>query len=97
MDLFERMERPTPKLFRRLRNIGLGLTAIGGSVITVPIMLPLVLTKIAGYLIVAGTVASVVSQTVINDSDEDDDYNDPTDLMGGAIAFDSNPLLDPNR
>ncbi len=97
MDLFERMEHPTPKFFRRLRNIGLGLTAIGGAVVTLPVMLPIVLTNIAGYLIVAGTVASVVSQTVINDGNEHDDYDDPTDLSGGVIPYEPNPLLDPNR
>lgn len=92
MDIFERMERPTPRFFRRLRNIGLVLTAIGGAIVAGPNVLPAVLMEIAGYLIVAGTVASVVSQAVINDG-QDDDYPPPSGMgVPGA-----NPLLDVNR
>ncbi|MCZ4319914.1 hypothetical protein O4H26_13045 [Aequorivita viscosa] len=92
MDLFERIRRPTPWFFRRLRNIGIGLTAIGGAIIANAIYLPSVLTKIAGYFIVAGTVSSVVSQTVIND--EDDDDAPPPDYLTPPGP---NPLLDVNR
>ncbi|MCG2419766.1 hypothetical protein K8089_12095 [Aequorivita sp. F47161] len=91
MDLFERIRRPTPRFFRRLRNIGIGLTAIGGAIIANAIYLPSILIKIAGYFIVAGTVASVVSQTVINDTDDDDP---PPDYM---MPPGPNPLLDVNR
>ncbi|WGF92193.1 hypothetical protein [Aequorivita marisscotiae] len=92
MNLFERIVRPTPRFFRRLRNIGIGLSAIGGAIVAEAYFLPSVLTKIAGYLIVAGTVASVVSQTVINDKN-DDDYPPPD----GMAAPGPNPLLDVNR
>lgn len=92
MDLFERLERPTPHFFQRLRNIGLGLTAIGGAILAGPIALPVLLLQIAEYLIVAGTVASVVSQTVINDGADDD--NPPPE---GQIVPEPNPLLNTNR
>tara|TARA_R100000353_G_scaffold175198_2_gene144922 strand:- start:21468 stop:21725 length:258 start_codon:yes stop_codon:yes gene_type:complete len=84
--------RPTPRFFRKLRNFGIGLTAIGGAIVGNVLYMPLLLTKIAGYLIVAGTVASVVSQTVINGED-DNDYP-PSDCM---LDPGSNPLLDINR
>lgn len=96
MELFKRLKEPTPKFFIRLRNIGIGLTAIGGAIVTLPVLMPAVLSTIAGYLIVAGTVASVVSQTAINDGkDNEDDGSLPTD--GNVIPLWKNPLLDPNR
>lgn len=96
MDLFERMERPTPKFFRHLRNIGICFTAIGGAIVTSPVLLPQILVTIGGYLIVAGTVASVVSQTVIADRSEDDENDDPPNLSGGKFVDRRTPYLDPN-
>ena len=66
--VLNRMGQETPKFFKKVRNIGLILTAIAGGLAAAPIALPAILIKIAGYLAVAGTVASVVSQaTVINE------------------------------
>ena len=45
---------PTPKFFKVLRNIGLTLTAIGGTVLAAPIALPIVISPIGGYMAVAG-------------------------------------------
>ncbi|MBI5373730.1 MAG: hypothetical protein HZA79_17020 [Sphingobacteriales bacterium] len=71
MNLIERANRPTPKFFRVLRNIGLTVAAIGTSIIAAPVALPAILVKLAGYLAVAGTVMSGVSQvTVPNESEE---------------------------
>lgn len=63
MNLKERIESPTPKFFKKVRNIGLILAAISATVLTTPVALPAVLIKIAGYLAVAGSVASAVSQS----------------------------------
>lgn len=100
MNLYERLKKPTPKFFRRLRNIGIGMTAIGGAIITLPILLPSTITTMAGYLIVAGTVASVVSQTVIKDGNDHDNNHDdaPTSNMSGkVIPLRRNPLLSANQ
>lgn len=67
MNLIERAVKPTPKFFRKLRNIGLTVAAIGTSLIAAPVALPAVLIKIAGYLTVAGTVMSGVSQVTVSD------------------------------
>jgi hypothetical protein len=91
MDLLQRMEQPTPRFFRTLRNIGIALTAAGGAIIAAPVALPAALITLAGYVTVAGTVATVVSQSVIKDIDDD------PDLDGQAIPPGPNPLLDPNR
>jgi hypothetical protein len=63
MDIKARIEAPTPKFFKKIRNAGLLLAAISATLLTTPVALPAVLIKIAGYLAVAGSVASAVSQT----------------------------------
>jgi uncharacterized membrane protein HdeD (DUF308 family) len=68
MNIVKRAKAPTPKFFKVLRNIGLALAAVGGTVLAAPIALPIVVSTIGGYLAVAGGVLSAVSQiTTIND------------------------------
>ena len=62
MQIIKRAKSPTPKFFKVLRNIGLVLATIGGSVLAAPIVLPAVVTTVAGYVLVAGGVVSAVSQ-----------------------------------
>ncbi len=64
MKVRDRIKAPTPRFFRTLRNAGLILAAIGGALISAPVTLPVGLVTLAGYAIVAGGVASAVSQTV---------------------------------
>ncbi len=63
MTLQQRMKSPTPRFFKTVRNIGLVLATISGTLIAAPVALPTVVVQIAGYLAVAGSVASAVSQT----------------------------------
>ncbi len=65
MNLIERAVSPTPTFFQKLRNIGLALAAISAAIIAAPISLPTIVTTIAGYLAVAGTVLSGVSQVTV--------------------------------
>ena len=65
MKLAQRVKSPTPKFFKKIRNIGLALAAISATILTEPIALPAVVVKIAGYLAVAGSVAGTVSQTAV--------------------------------
>ena len=65
MNLLERVVSPTPTFFQKLRSIGLALAAISAAIITSPVALPSIITTIAGYLAVAGTVLSGVSQITI--------------------------------
>jgi uncharacterized membrane protein HdeD (DUF308 family) len=62
MNVIKRAKAPTPKFFKVLRNIGLVLAAVGGTVLAAPVALPVVISSIAGYLAVAGGVLSAVSQ-----------------------------------
>jgi hypothetical protein len=64
MNIIDRLKAKTPKFYRTLRNVGLGMAAAGGILVSSPIAIPAVLVTIGGYLIVAGSVATAVSQTV---------------------------------
>lgn len=69
MNAIKRAKAPTPKFFKVLRNIGLALAAVGGTVLAAPIALPVIVTSVAGYLAVAGGVISAVSQLTTEKAD----------------------------
>ena len=62
MKITDRLKAPTPKFFKVLRNIGLVLAALGGTILAAPVALPVVVTTVGGYLAVAGGLVSAVSQ-----------------------------------
>ena len=64
-EIVNRVSSPTPKFFKKLRNIGLILATISGTIAAAPVALPAVVIKIAGYLAVASGVTSAVSQTAV--------------------------------
>lgn len=63
--LIERCKCETPPYFKKLRNAGLILASIGATIVASPIALPAVVVTAGGYLIVAGSVATAVSQTAV--------------------------------
>lgn len=71
MNIIKRVKTPTPKFFKVLRNVGLALVAVGGTILTAPIALPVVVTSIGGYLAVAGGVVSAVSQLTTTTEKDD--------------------------
>lgn len=64
-EIMNRVKAPTPKFFKKLRNIGLALAAVAGTIVAAPVALPVVIVKVAGYLAVASGVLSAVSQTAV--------------------------------
>jgi hypothetical protein len=65
MKIKQRIKSPTPPFFKKIRNWGLTIAAVGTTVLAAPVALPAVVLKVAGYLAVAGTVASGISQTAV--------------------------------
>ena len=63
--VFKRVQSPTPKFFKKLRNIGLALAAVATTIAAAPVALPAVIITVAGYLAVAAGVISAVSQTAV--------------------------------
>jgi hypothetical protein len=67
MKLLYRLTSETPSFFKRVRNIGLMLTAVSAAIMAAPVALPAALVTVAGYLTVAGAVATAVAQAAKND------------------------------
>ena len=65
MNLVERTLAPTPKWFKILRTVGIALASIGGTIIAAPVALPVGLVSAAGYLVLGGSIISVLSQTAV--------------------------------
>ena len=68
MNLIERIQSPTPKFFRKLRNIGLILGATSATILAAPVALPVAVVTVSGYLAVACGVISAVSQTAVDEN-----------------------------
>lgn len=68
--IIKRATAPTPKFFKVLRNVGLALAAIGGTILAAPIALPVIVTTIGGYVAVAGGVLSAASQLSTTDDSQ---------------------------
>ena len=67
--IINRAKAPTPKFFKVLRNIGLVLAAVGGTILAAPVAMPVIVTTIGGYVAVAGGVISAVSQLTTTKED----------------------------
>jgi uncharacterized membrane protein HdeD (DUF308 family) len=65
MNIVERALAPTPKWFKILRSVGIALASVGGVIIASPLALPVGLVSAAGYLVLGGSIISVVSQTAV--------------------------------
>jgi hypothetical protein len=74
------MRKPTPPFFKKLRNIGLVVAGIAGAIATAPIALPAAVTSIAGYLTVAGSIASAVSQLTTREESQPQPSNTIEDV-----------------
>lgn len=75
-----------------LRNVGMGMAAAGGAILTSPLELPETLTNFGGYMMISGLLTSIICQALIRDGE------DPGEGSAGAfVAPGPNPLLDPDR
>ena len=68
--IVNRVTAPTPKFFKVLRTVGLALAAVGGTILAAPVALPVLVTTIGGYVVVAGSVLTAVSQLTTTDASE---------------------------
>ena len=65
LNIVDRALAPTPKWFKILRTVGIALASVGGVIIAAPVALPVGLVSAAGYLVLGGSIISVVSQTAV--------------------------------
>lgn len=68
----KRCQADTPPFFRKLRNVGMLVAAVGGSILAAPIAVPAIVTTIGGYMILGGTVMTAVSQAAVSEEDCDE-------------------------
>lgn len=78
MSIINRIKAPTPMFFRKLRNIGIALAAMGGAILTAPVALPALVVTIGGYLTVAGSVIGAVGQATVK-GEGIDEYDEEAD------------------
>jgi len=65
LTLAERVMAPTPKFFKTLRTIGLVIGLVGGAILASPVVLPAAIVTVGGYLALAGSIVTGVSQTAV--------------------------------
>jgi len=65
LTLIQRVVAPTPKFFRLLRTIGIVIGLVGGAILASPVVLPAAIVTVGGYLAVAGSIVTGVSQTAV--------------------------------
>jgi hypothetical protein len=65
LTLAERVMAPTPKFFRTLRTIGVVIGLVGGAILASPLALPAAIVTVGGYLALAGSIVTGVSQTAV--------------------------------
>lgn len=65
-NLKRRFSSETPDFWVKVRNCMIGVGAIGGAIlavpVTAPIVLPVVISTIAGYMVAIGSVGATLSQ-----------------------------------
>lgn len=84
LNLVSRIAAPTPKWFRIIRNLGITLSAVGGTLVAAPVVLPAALVTIGGYLLLGGTLIGAVSQTAISS----EEYGNFPPKFDGKLAED---------
>jgi len=65
LTLAQRVVAPTPKFFRLLRTIGVVVGLVGASILASPVALPAAIVTIGGYLALARSIVTGVSQTAV--------------------------------
>jgi len=68
MNIIDRAQAPTPKFFKVMRSVGLIVAAAGAAILTAPVVLPTAIVTVGGYLAVAGSVLSAISQVTVDDN-----------------------------
>lgn len=63
----QRFNAPTPRYFKRLRNMMLTIGMIGTAIMISPLALPTIVITVAGYAVTVGIVGATISQLTKKD------------------------------
>jgi len=69
MKIKDRIRKKSPKLFQRITNVCVVVGAVGGVLLSAPISLPVAITSLAGYMVVAGSIGASVSKLTVEDGE----------------------------
>ncbi|SNS74631.1 hypothetical protein SAMN06295967_12122 [Belliella buryatensis] len=61
-EINKRWNAPTPRIFQKIRNIGLILVTIAGAILAIPEIVPELIVTAAGYALAVGSSLSVIAQ-----------------------------------
>jgi len=79
MNVIDRAQAPTPKFFKVIRSVGLVIAAAGAAILTAPVALPAAIVTVGGYLTLAGSVLSAISQVTVDDNQKKEDPEEVSD------------------
>lgn len=82
MDDIDNEKNNDIRLLRRLGVIGIGLTSVGGALLAAPIVLPGFLITVSNFMVITGTIATVLSRSVLTDDHDEE----PPAAAGGVIS-----------
>lgn len=67
MNLIDRFKAPTPKFWRKVRNIMIGVGTFSAAIIATPAALPIGLVTLATYGLTIGSIGAALSQLTVED------------------------------
>jgi|LauGreDrversion4_2_1035121.scaffolds.fasta_scaffold40102_5 hypothetical protein len=65
--LVKRWKAETPDFWKKVQKIGIGIGAVGGVIVGLPVALPAAVVTIGGYMVAVGSVAAVLSKLTVKD------------------------------
>jgi len=75
MKIKTRFQKKSPKLFQRITNACVVIGAVGAVIISAPISLPVLITSLAGYMVVAGSIGASISKLTVDNKEFEDGEN----------------------
>jgi len=72
MKIKDRLRKKSPKLFQRITNACVAVGAVGAVLLSAPISLPVLITSLAGYMVVAGSIGASVSKLTVDNKEFED-------------------------
>jgi len=70
MNIKQRLTAPTPKFWKKVRNVMLTAGSIGGALLMLPVALPAGVITLAGYAVAVGATGAILSQATKEDGNE---------------------------
>ncbi len=67
MKIKDRFLAPTPKFWKKVRNVMIGIGTVSGAIIATPAALPVGIVTLATYGLTIGSLGAALSQLTVED------------------------------